>query len=151
MIWWCRTIPGYGNSPQGLFVSLQFPGTVLVFWLNWYDVKCQFTNPRQKQWDSGRYARVWANWTNPRNWANSPAIQQLLSGNWPTQAAGKQWMNLSDLWNQSGPKLNPGHTEKGLRCWDFEILTDVILSTRENEKSSANIFLFWKAAHAVTI
>ena len=30
------------NSPQGLFVSLQFTGTVLV---NWYYVKCQFTNP----------------------------------------------------------------------------------------------------------
>ena len=94
MIWRCWTIQSHCSSPHlkgGRDVVHIFVGMVLI--LMWCKMSI-YQWEAHAEWDSGRCAGVWANWTNPRNWANSAAIQQLLSGNCPTEGA-EQWMDLS--------------------------------------------------------
>ena len=89
-----------------LFISLE------SWWFDWIDnVKCQYTNPRHMQRGSGRYASVWANWTNPRNWANSAAIHANYSvgtarhSEWICRKAAKSIFMKIGSRPQDGPRV----------------------------------------------
>ena len=71
MIWWCWTILALTARGRVVHISFQFTC------FDWMDIRCEMSIYKSKA-EAVRFwevrSCVWANWTNPRNWANSPAI-----------------------------------------------------------------------------